>query len=327
MTIDNPVGPTLDRPIDISFMGDWGLANLTQVARWLQHTLIDRAGEGSKSVIHWGTGGADGLRAVGAGDVDVAVVTPAAFARMALNGTGAFEGQAMPELRAIGVIPQDDRLLFVANERLGVSTLSELSEHPGPWVLGTCANNGNNLIGYAAERLLADHGLDRMTRDAKGVTNFFVERPSPLLDAFRDGEIDLMVMEGISIPTWEQVWEQQPGATVLKPDADVLERVEKELGWPSRPVTKGWWSQRELPDNALDFSDFLVVTTTDLEEDIAHVITWCMFETIPLLERNFAHIEPKRSGITYPLRREAMADAPIPLHDGALRYLAETNGG
>src|SRR5437868_2677183 len=73
MTIDSPDGPTLDRPIEISFMGDWGLANLTQVARWLQHTLIDRTGEGSKSAIHWGTGGADGLRAVGRGDVDVAV--------------------------------------------------------------------------------------------------------------------------------------------------------------------------------------------------------------------------------------------------------------
>src|SRR3954454_18555760 len=152
MTIDNPDGPTLDRKIDIKFKADWGFANLTQVARWLQTTLIDRTAKGSMSAVYWGTGGGDGFRAVRDREVDVAVVTPAAFARMAVAGTGAFEGEPMPDLRAIGVVPQDDRLLIVANERLGVNTLGELAEHPGPWTLGTCNNDGTNLIGWANDQ-------------------------------------------------------------------------------------------------------------------------------------------------------------------------------
>jgi uncharacterized protein len=322
LLVDIP-GPKIERTIDISFKADWGMANLTQVARWLQQECIDRAGPESRGTIHSGHGGADSLRAIGAREVDFALTTPAMCARMAYDGIGLFDGQSMSSLRAIGSVPQDDRLLFVAQSRVGARSIADLAARTEPWTLGTCPDDGTNLVGYVTEQMLIAHGMDSTVRDRQGVRYLLDERPMGALFGFRDGEVDVIAMEGISIPIWEDLWRAQPDAVVLEPDPAALADLESRFGWPSSPVKSGWWPEYEVSGPQLDFSDFLLITHEDVPEDIVHLVTWCLFETTEALERHYRHAPPERSGVTYPLVPEAMAQVPIPLHEGAARYLNE----
>src|SRR5262245_63717720 len=100
--------PRLDRSVVLHFQGDWGAANLHRVCGWLAQEFGDRAGPHTRIAIWSGRGGADGVRAVGRGRVDIGLTTPAAFAACAVDGRGIYAGEAYPFLRAIGVVPQRD---------------------------------------------------------------------------------------------------------------------------------------------------------------------------------------------------------------------------
>jgi hypothetical protein len=76
MTAIRTAEPMLERPVTVTFQGDWGQANLHRVCGWLSQELGDRAPAGSRFGIWSGRGGADAIRALLAGDVDIAVMTP-----------------------------------------------------------------------------------------------------------------------------------------------------------------------------------------------------------------------------------------------------------
>ena len=61
----------------------------------------------------------------------------------------------------------------------------------------------------------------------------------------------------------------------------------------------------------------------DLADDEAHLLAWCLVETRSYIERQYAHIPPERSPLSYPLVPARMAVTPVPLHPGAARYYAE----
>jgi uncharacterized protein len=51
-----------------------------------------------------------------------------------------------------------------------------------------------------------------------------------------------------------------------------------------------------------------------------HLAAWVLTETRGLFERQYHHIPPERSSVTYPLEPAKMATAPIALHPGALAH-------
>jgi len=57
-----------------------------------------------------------------------------------------------------------------------------------------------------------------------------------------------------------------------------------------------------------------------MPEDLAHVIAHSMGETRMILERQYHHLRPERSPLTYPLDPVEMGKVPIELHPGAQRY-------
>ncbi len=90
-----------------------------------------------------------------------------------------------------------------------------------------------------------------------------------------------------------------------------------EWHWPSAVVPKGYLPELDHDLTALEFSDFLVLCTEDLADDVASLIAWCMVATRDALESQYRHIPPERSPITYPLEPKAIASAPIPMHPAA----------
>ncbi|MDJ0105496.1 TAXI family TRAP transporter solute-binding subunit [Rhodococcus erythropolis] len=308
-----PEEPQIQRSLTLHMKGDWGTANLHRVCGWISQELTDRSGPHTRIAIWNGRGFSDSVNAVGRGEVDVAMTTPAAFAAAALAGRGVYRDESFPELRALGVVPQRDRLVLAVHKSLGITTFAQLREAKPQLALATSTNDGVNHVGVAAHAL-----LDRAGVDVTGWGGRFLEdeRPFESFDHMLTGRANAIVHEAVMLPHWQQFGRD---CNFLEVETDVLTSLEKDFGWPAATVTGGFFP--DTPEfDTLDFSDFLMLTRTDLPDDVAYAIAWILGETRHVIEKQYQHIAPERSPITYPLDPVTIGRAPIPLHDGAARY-------
>ena len=311
--------PFIDRPLSIHMQADWGMVNLTRVCGWLGQELTDRSATGTRIAIWNGRGFIDNVRAVGRGDVDLAVATPAAFVRAALDGRGAYQGESFPELRALGSVPQRDRLVVAVRTSLGVETFEELRQAEPALRLTTSGDDGINFVGVAAGELLARSGVDVRGWGGELLEH---ERPFECLDDVLDGRADAIVHEAVMLPGWQQM---APDMTFLSVEPEVLQGLERDYGWPDAHIPAGYFPGAPAI-HTLDFSDFLVVVRSDLPDDVAYSLAWIMGESRHLLEQQYAHLAPERSPVTYPLDPVTMGQTPIPLHPGAEAYYTALGG-
>ena len=330
VSVEHPE-PRLSRSIRLNFQGDWGAANLHRVCGFLAQEVGDRTGPHTAIAIWSGRGGADGVRAVGRGTVEVGLTTPAAFARCGLDGRGVYAGEAFPHLRAIGVVPQRDRLVVAVHRELGVTLLSELGQCAAKLRLATAANDGVNNIGWAAHELLTRSGVPPSLITESGGTLLEGERPTDALALLRSGQANAIVQEVVMAREWQEVARARP-LTFLAPEPDVLAGLRVDFGWPSATLPAGYFPGLAHELLTLDFSDFLIIVRDDLPADIAHLLAWCLVERREVLERQYRHIPPDRSPVTYPLDPVAVGTTAIPLHPGAAQYYAvrgdlPTDGG
>ena len=194
--------PRISRAIRLQFQGDWGQANLHRICGWLSQEMLDRTGAGSRIGIWTGRGGYDAVLAVGRGEVDVALATPTAFAPLAIEGKGIAKGQAFPDLCALGTMPQTDRFVLAIDGKFGIRSFDELRRKAPALRIATSPNNGVNVIGYAAQRMMTLAGMPRATIEAWGGSYIERERPDTCLDLMRDGEADAVFHEAIMTPWW-----------------------------------------------------------------------------------------------------------------------------
>jgi TRAP-type uncharacterized transport system substrate-binding protein len=307
--------PRLGRPVTLTFRGDWGQANMHRICGWLAQEIGDRSPAGSRFAIWSGRGGADAITAVLRGDADIAIMTPAAAAEMVARGCGPLAVDGAGRLRALGTLPQRDRLVTCVDAALGVSGLSDLAEALPRLRIATSPDDGVNLIGLAAHRLLAAVGITPHSLREAGGSLLYSERPFPALAAFREGTANVLIQEAIMTPGWGRVAELRAVA-YLDADPAVI-RAFGEWHWPAAVVPAGYLPALDRDLTALEFSDFLVICTDELPDDVAGLAAWCMVATRQALEAQYRHLPPDRSPVSYPLDPEAIASAPIPLHPGA----------
>lgn len=308
-----PETPRISRRLDLRLRGDWGLANLHRVCGWISQELVDRAGPDTRISIWNGRGSADAVYAVGRGEVDIALTTPAAFATAALDGRGIYANEKFSQLRALGVIPQRDRLVMAVHRRFEITSFAQLRERRPQLRLATGVNDGINHVGLSAHAV-----LDRAGIDVRGWGGRFLEdeRPFETLDHVLEGRANAIVHEAVMLPAWQQL---APDYRFLPVEEDVLAALESEYRWPAATVSAGFFpGAGEF--RTLDFSDFLMMTTSDLADDVAYAVAWVLGETRHLLEAQYQHLASERSPVTYPLDPATMGRTPIPLHPGAARY-------
>src|ERR1700749_4864980 len=118
--------PAIDHPITLTFQGDWGQANMHRICGWLAQEIGDRCPPGSRFGVWNGRGGTDAFQAVLDGTVDVAVVTPTAAAAALISESGPIGLPGSDRLRALGTLPQRDRLVVAVDARLDVAAIGEL---------------------------------------------------------------------------------------------------------------------------------------------------------------------------------------------------------
>ena len=322
-TLTKPHGPTIDRSITMRFVGDWGQANFHRICSWLCQEFCDRAGPQSRVGI-WSIrgGGIEALYQVQDGEVQLAVATPAKTIKDALTGDGIFNGHAMPDLRALGVLPQTDRMVLAVDTKFGVKSYDDIRRKKPALRIATSANDGTNFIGYAAFRLLEAHGISEATLNSWGGSLVKRTRPEQCLKLMEDGEVDAVIQEAIMTPWWRIVM-NKPNVVPIPAEADALAKLSGDAGFVPAIVRAGFWDTLDHDLPALDFSDFVIVVRKDLPDDVAYLLTWALVETRDKIERQYHHIPPERSPLTYPLKPALMAQTSIPLHSAAKKYYME----
>jgi TRAP-type uncharacterized transport system substrate-binding protein len=227
-------------------------------------------------------------------------------------------GRPFPSLRALGVLPQNDRMVLAVDSRLGIRTFADLRRKKPPLRIATSHDTSDHFIGWTAGRYMEAHGIDVGTLRSWGGGYVTDTRPEQSLFRMRDRTVDAVLQEAIMTPWWRDVI--ATGAVPLPAEAEALERLESDYGLRKNRLPAGFWDNLAADLPALDFSDFVIVVRDDLPEDVAHLLAWCLVETRALLENQYRHLPPERSPLTYPLSPQAMAQPPIPLHPGAARY-------
>ena len=321
-------GPRIERSLTLAFMGDWGMANFHRICSWLTQQFCDRAGPESHVAI-WNTrhGGIESVTSVFEGRIQLAIATPAQLISTALTGEGIFAPYGpMPSLRALGVLPQNDRMILAIDPKYEIDSFESLRQKKPAIHIATSHNDGTNFIGYVAFAYMKAHGIDEAELATWGATFVTATRPEQAVALVMSGEADALLQEAIMTPWWQDVVETR-GFVPLPAEASALARfVEENPGATSPdpvPLPSGYWKSLSEPFPCLDFSDFVVLVREDLPEDIAYLLTWCLVETRDSIEAQYLHLRPERSPLSYPLVPTKMAQTPLPLHPGARRYYME----
>jgi TRAP transporter TAXI family solute receptor len=311
--------PRLKRSVTLQLQGDWGAANLHRIFGWLSQEMVDRTGPFSRFGIWSGRGGLDSVQAVGRGQVDVALAVPSAFVPMTLEGKGIAKGETFANLRALGTMPQTDRLVLAIRAEHGIHSVDELRKKAPKLTIATSPDDGVNTVGYAAQRLMEAAGLPRAMIESWGGTYVERERPNECVDLVRQGKADAIIHEAIMTPWWQDLANSIDMAWLPVEDK-TLEAMRRDYKWPRATLKAGYLKGMAEEFVTLDFSDFLMIARDDLPDDVAYLMAWCMCERREGLERQYRHIPPERSAVTYPLDPKKIATTSIPLHPGAERY-------
>lgn len=311
--------PFIDRPLEVHFQGDWGWANLHRISGWLASQLLSHSAKGTRIAVWTGGAGIDAMRAVDSGEVDVSLFVPAGFAPMGLDGRGYFRGESFPALRALGTMPQIDAIVFAIPKRFGIHSFEELRAKRPPLRISTSLDDGNNTLGYAVQTIMATAGVPRALLESWG--GGYVEGGPPYECAafVAQGRADAFFYEAIMTDSWRNLANAIDFHFIPVEEA-VLDELERTLGWARRTIPAGYHRGMDKPLTTVDFSDFLLLCRDDMEDDVAYLLAWAMCETREILERQYRHLPPERSAVTYPLDPVKIARTSIPLHAGARRY-------
>jgi uncharacterized protein len=320
-------GPRIERSLQLNFMGDWGMANFHRICSWLTQQFCDRAGKESQIAI-WNIrhGGIEAVTAVFEGRMQMSIATPAQLMHTALKGDGIFAPYGpMPSLRAIGVLPQNDRLVFAIHPKYDIRSFEDLRRTKPAIRIATSHNDGTNFIGHVAYAFMESAGIDENELLSWGGKFITAHRPEQAVALALSGEADAILQEAIMTPWWESLVENNHFIPLPAEDSALARYIEDhpDTVKDSGPLPAGHWECVSQPLSCLDFSDFVLLVRDDMPVDVAHLLTWCLVETRQSIEAQYRHLRSNRSPLSYPLDPRKMAQTPIPLHPGAYQYYHE----
>lgn len=312
-TADTPAGVEGGK---LRLRGDWGAYNLTRACGWLANWMWKQTPDHRLSVIHTGRGMGDNLRALARGEVDVAISTPGAFAKLALEGIGPFADGPMPELRAIASLPHRDAMLFAAPETLGIGSLAQLRTERRPIRLSIGAADQDGFMGFGAGLVLESAGISLRDIEDWGGSISYHEDPFGCLSDLASGAADAVIAEAVMTPQWSDLADQVR-LRFVSLDEDEVESLSAQWKLGTITLPAGYLTGMSAAVRTLDFSDWLVVTTTALPDEDAACLARAVMEDANTLELQFRHLPSERSPLTYPITVEHASTTSIPLHPGA----------
>jgi TRAP-type uncharacterized transport system substrate-binding protein len=279
-----------------------------------------RLPEPSQITVAMGYGRLAGIDApvnVDKGKFHFGFANPSGVATMAYLGRGWYKKKMA--LRAIGVFPSWDRLVFAVRTDTGIQSIEEIKERRYPLRVSTRMEGSLLSTLFIIDEVLKGYGFSLSDIKSWGGKIMRVSNPSSPERArhLRSRQADAVFDEGLK--SWGAL-ALESGMRFLPIRTDVLKGIER-LGFTSAPITRKQFPRLDDPITTVDFSGWPLLCRVDLAPEFAYKMAAAIdscHEQIPvdhLDRRPMTMGEFCRGGDGGPLS--------IPLHRGAKKYYRE----
>jgi len=262
-------------------------------------------------------GGTGPALLVGKKKIDFGFGNPVGLSAMAYLGRGFYQ-KKIP-LRAIGVFPTWDRLIFAVRQETGIRSLEEIKRRKYPLRISTRRRLKLQTTVYAIEAVLGAYGMS--FRDIERWGGKVMEAPSPSSQErkhhIQSGEADAVFDEGVK--SWGE-WALDSGMRFLAID-DRAERHMKRIGFPSALLTREHYAKLDEEIKTVDFSGWTFFCHADLPSPIAYN----MAKAVDLCHTQIPvdHFDKRPMNMLEFCRGGEAGQLNIPLHPGAKKYFKE----
>jgi TRAP-type uncharacterized transport system substrate-binding protein len=242
---------------------------------------------------------------------------PVGLSAMAYLGCG-FYKKKIP-LRAIGVFPTWDRLIFAVRKDTGIQSLEEIKKQKYPLRISTRRRGKLATTIYAIEEVLKAYGMSY--RDIEKWGGRIMEAPNPSgperRDAILSGKADAVFDEGVK--SWGPT-AIKAGMRFLPIDDNAAKHMAK-LGFPSAMLTRKHYPKLDQAIRCVDFSGWTFFCHADLSDKVAYH----MARAVDLCHKHIPvdHFDKRPMTIREFCRGGEAGQLNIPLHPGAKRYFRE----
>jgi len=254
---------------------------------------------------------------VGKKKYDFGFGNPVGLSAMAYLGRG-FYREKIP-LRAIGVFPTWDRLIFAVRKDIGIKSLEDVKRQKYPLRISTRRRGKLQTTVYAIEEVLKAYGMSFKQIERWG--GKVIEAASPSSNDRKDhiesGNADAVFDEGVK--SWGKA-ALNAGMGFL-PINSTAERHMRKLGFPSAILTRKNYSKLERDIRCVDFSGWTFFCHADLPAEIAYG----MAKAVDLCHKQIPvdHFDKRPMTMREFSRGGEAGQLNIPLHPGAKKYFRE----
>lgn len=305
-----------------------GVATLPRMAVWLANGMegIYPYSDFTSEILFTGSGYKIEMDNLRRKEADVAITTLAGNIKMSMNGNGLYK-EANPNVRALLRVGQRDFVSFAVPADLGVSSFEEIIEKRIPIKLATNYVDGNDVLGFVLQEVLAGYGTSMKEMESWGCKFVHYSWLLPTFNGMLAGEADSIFQEADAImwPQFKVLHARRP-MKVLSIREDVLVRLEK-LGFKRFPVIKaGSYPGVTTDVQTLDYSDFYVLANADLPDEIAYNLVKGAAETTAQWNKQDPDLGDETTGAFGNMKVDPKLmwrTDGIPLHPGAAKYYKE----
>jgi TRAP-type uncharacterized transport system substrate-binding protein len=242
---------------------------------------------------------------------------PVGLSAMAYLGRG-FYKKKIP-LRAIGVFPTWDRLIFAVRKETGIKSLGDIKAQKYPLRISTRRRVKLQTTAYAIEEVLKAYGMS--FRDIENWRGKVMEVSSPSSTDRKDhivsGKADAVFDEGVK--SWGQL-ALDSGMRFLPID-ETAECHMQKIGFPSAMLTREHYPKLDEDIKTVDFSGWTFFCHADLPSDIAYN----MAKSVDLCHEQIPvdHFDKRPMSMHEFCCGGEAGQLNIPLHPGAKKYFRE----
>lgn len=249
--------------------------------------------------------------------IDFGFGNPVGLSAMAYLGCG-FYKKKIP-LRAIGVFPTWDRLIFAVRKDSGIESLEDVKRQKYPLRISTRRRGKLQTTVYAIEEVLKSYGMSFKQIERWGGKIMEAASPSSKdrRDHIQSGKADAVFDEGVK--SWGNS-ALNAGMRFLPID-DAATRHMSKLGFPSAMLTNKHYPKLDRDVRCVDFSGWTFFCHADLPAGIAYG----MAKAVDLCHRKIPvdHFDKRPMTMREFSRGGEAGQLNIPLHPGAKRYFRE----
>jgi len=254
---------------------------------------------------------------VGKRQHDFGFGNPVGLSAMAYLGRG-FYKEKIP-LRAIGVFPTWDRLIFAVRKDTGIESLEDVKTRKYPLRISTRRRVKLQTTVYAIEEVLKAYGMS--FRDIEKWGGELMEAANPSgaerSQHIQSGKADAVFDEGVK--SWGPM-ALDAGMRFL-PVNDGAARHMARIGFPSAMLTRKQYPKLQRDIKTIDFSGWTYFCHADLPLEIAYN----MAKAVDLCHKQIPvdHFDGRPMTMREFCRGGEAGQLNIPLHPGARKYFRE----